>query len=174
MNDAVPGKRIGKIMMFLAWGAGILLATRYFGAWETRQHNPNPQPQSTRGDGYVEVRLVGNRAGHYVVDGRIGSEAVTFMLDTGATQVALPQRLADRLGLPRGLPGTLDTANGRSQGWRTRLPSLQLGDIRLTDVPALIAPGMEGDEVLLGMSALRQLDFTQQDGTLVLRQRSTP
>ena len=72
------------------------------------------------------------------------------------------------------MPITLDTANGRSQGWRTRLPNLQLGDIRLTDVPALIAPGMEGDEVLLGMSALRQLDFTQQDGTLVLRQRSTP
>ncbi|MCE4068782.1 MULTISPECIES: TIGR02281 family clan AA aspartic protease [Pseudomonas] len=174
MNDAVPGKRVGKVMMFLAWGAGILLATHYFGAWETRQHNPNPQPQSTRANGAVEVRLVGNRAGHYVADGRINGEAVTFMLDTGATQVALPQRLADRLGLPRGLPITLDTANGRSQGWRTRLPSLQLGDIRLTDVPALIAPGMEGDEVLLGMSALRQLDFTQQDGTLVLRQRSTP
>ncbi|MBB4866559.1 aspartyl protease family protein [Pseudomonas nitritireducens] len=174
MSDVAPGRRMGKVMMFLAWGAGILLATHYFGAWETRQHNPNPQPQSTRVNGDVEVRLVGNRAGHYVVDGLIGDEKVTFMLDTGATQVALPKRLADRLGLKLGAPITLDTANGRSQGWRTRLPSLQLGDIRLTDVPALIAPGMEGDEVLLGMSALRQLDFTQQDGTLVLRQRSTP
>lgn len=174
MSDVVPGKRIGKAMMFLAWGAGILLATHFFGVWETRQHNPNPQPQSTHGNGYVEVRLVGNRAGHYVVDGKISGEPVTFMLDTGATQVALPQRLADRLGLPRGAPVTLDTANGRSQGWRTRLPSLELGDIRLTEVPALIAPGMEGDEVLLGMSALRQLEFTQQGGTLVLRQPSSP
>ena len=174
MSDMAPGRRIGKVMMFLAWGAGILLATRYFGAWEDRQHNPNPQPQSSHGNGYVEVRLLGNHAGHYLVDGRINGQTVTFMVDTGATQVAIPQRLAQRLELSRGQPVTLDTANGRSQGWRTRLPSLQLGDIRLTDVPALIAPGMEGDEVLLGMSALRQLDFTQQDGTLVLRQNTSP
>ncbi len=107
-------------------------------------------------------------------NGQINGQAVTFLLDTGATQVALPQRVADRLGLPRGLPITLDTANGRSQGWRTRLANLQLGDIRLSGVAALIAPGMDGDEVLLGMSALKQLDFTQRDGTLVLRQRSTP
>lgn len=174
MSDAVPGRRIGKVMMFLAWGAGILLATHYFGAWEDRQHNPNPQPQSVKGNRYVEVRLLGNRAGHYVVDGSINGTPVTFMLDTGATQVAIPQALARRLGLPLGAPITLNTANGRSQGWRTRLSSLQLGDIRLNDVSALIAPGMEGDEVLLGMSALKQLDFTQQDGTLVLRQQSSP
>lgn len=174
MSDVVPGRRLGKVMMFLAWGAGILLATRYFGAWEDRQHNPNTQPESVHGAGYVEVRLLGNRAGHYVVDGRINGQPVTFMLDTGATQVAIPQALARRLGLPRGAPITLNTANGRSDGWRTRLSQLELGDIRLNDVSALVAPGMDGDEVLLGMSALKQLDFTQQGGTLVLRQQSSP
>ena len=47
---------------------------------------------------------------------------------------------------------------------------LQLGDIQLREVAALITPGMEGHEVLLGMSALKQLEFTQKGGTLVLRQ----
>ncbi|WP_346427727.1 retropepsin-like aspartic protease family protein, partial [Pseudomonas aeruginosa] len=55
-----------------------------------------------------------------------------------------------------------------------RLDQLQLGDIRLSGVAALIAPGMDGDEVLLGMSALKQLEFTQRDGTLVLRQNTSP
>ncbi|MEX5354424.1 TIGR02281 family clan AA aspartic protease, partial [Pseudomonas juntendi] len=69
---------------------------------------------------------------------------------------------------------TLSTANGRATGWRTRLDRLQLGDIRLSGVAALIVPGMDGDEVLLGMSALKQLEFTQRDGTLVLRQNISP
>ncbi|MGC3645910.1 retroviral-like aspartic protease family protein, partial [Pseudomonas aeruginosa] len=57
---------------------------------------------------------------------------------------------------------------------RTRLDQLQLGDIRLSGVAALYAPGMDGDEVLLGMSALNQLEFTQRDGTLVLRHNTSP
>lgn len=53
---------------------------------------------------------------------------------------------------------------------RTRLDSLQLGDIVLRDVRALVVPGLGGEQVLLGMSALKQLEFTQRGGTLLLRQ----
>jgi len=56
---------------------------------------------------------------------------------------------------------------------RTERASRQLGEILLHDVAALITPGMDGDEVLLGMSALKQLEFTQRDGTLVLRQTTS-
>ena len=69
-----------------------------------------------------------------------------------------------------GLPVTLSTANGRSQGYRTHLDRLKLGDIVLQDVRALVAPGLGGEQVLLGMSALKQLEFTQRNGTLLLRQ----
>ncbi|SDI02253.1 retropepsin-like aspartic protease family protein [Pseudomonas panipatensis] len=174
MSDAQPGRRLGKGMLLLAWLAGMGLATHFFGLWEQRQHNPNQQVQSLHGAGYVEVRLLGNRQGHYVSDGRIGDTPVTFLLDTGATQVAVPEALARRLRLQRGAAVSLDTANGQAQGWRTRLERLALGDIRLNDVPALIVPGMDGDEVLLGMSALKQLEFSQRDGTLVLRQTISP
>ncbi|WP_137887076.1 TIGR02281 family clan AA aspartic protease [Pseudomonas sp. 2FE] len=173
MTAQTVGRRAGRVMLVLAWGAGLLLATRFFGQWEDEQHNPNQLPSSSQGAGYIEVRLLGNGQGHFVSSGKINGETVVFLLDTGATDVAIPAGLAKRLGLKRGAPVTLNTANGRSNGYRTHLERLQLGDIVLQDVRALVAPGMDGDEVLLGMSALKQLEFTQRDGTLVLRQTTT-
>ncbi len=60
-----------------------------------------------------------------------------------------------------------------ARSYRTRIDTLRIGDIELRDVDAAIVPGMGGNEVLLGMSALRQLDFTQRGGELVLRQNLT-
>lgn len=157
-------------MLVLAWGAALLLATRFFGDWEDAQRNPNRTPQSLHGKDYVEVHLASGRQGHYLAGGMINDQAVTFLLDTGATQVAVPTDVAQRLGLQAGAALTISTANGRATAHRTRLARLQLGDILLTDVEALIAPGMGGDDVLLGMSALKHLEFTQRDGTLMLRQ----
>jgi len=170
MSQALPGRRAGKILMILAWAAGLFLATRFFGDWEDKQQNPNAVVTSQHGDGYVEVQLVGNRQGHFVSSGQINGRAVEFMIDTGATDVAIPGELADDLGLKRGLPVTVSTANGMSQGFRTTLDRLQLGDIVLTNVRALVAPGFEGRQVLLGMSAMKQLEFTQRGGNLLLRQ----
>ena len=174
MTTQTPGRRLGRVMLVLAWGIGLLLATHFFGLWEDRQHNPNRTPESVQGDGYVEVRLASSRQGHYLLDGLIDGHKVTFLLDTGATQVAVPVRLAERIGLAPGAPVTLSTANGRVTGQRTQLQDLRLGDIRLIQVPAIIVPDMDGNEVLLGMSALKQLEFTQRDGTLVLRQVTSP
>lgn len=157
-------------MWVLFWGAGLLLATHFFGGWEDRQRNPNQTPQSVHGEGFVEVSLASSRQGHYVVNGQIDGQDVTFLLDTGATQVAIPSQVARDLGLQAGAPVQIRTANGLATAQRTRLERLQLGDIVLHDVSALIAPGMDGDEILLGMSALKQLEFSQKGGTLVLRQ----
>ena len=173
MSDRPAGQRAARVMLILAWIAALALATHWFGNWEEQRDNPNRQPQSVHGDGYIEVRLASSRGGHYVLDGQIDGRTVTFLLDTGATAVAVPQKLAGELGLQPGAPVQIRTANGTVTGARTRLASLQLGDIQLHDVAALITPGMEGDEVLLGMSALKQLEFTQKGGTLVLRQSTS-
>ncbi|WP_422420702.1 retropepsin-like aspartic protease family protein [Pseudomonas sp. GZD-222] len=165
-----PGKRAGRVLLVLAWAAGLFLATRFFGDWEQRQANPNTQVRSEHGEGFIEVQLAGNGQGHFVADGQINGQAVHFLLDTGATDVAIPERLGAKLDLQRGTPVMLSTANGRTQGYRTRLDTLQLGDILLRDVRALVVPGLDGDQVLLGMSALKQLEFTQRSGTLLLRQ----
>ncbi|CRI55109.1 retropepsin-like aspartic protease family protein [Pseudomonas sp. CCOS 191] len=164
------GKRAGRVLMIVAWAAAMFLATRFFGQWEERQQNPNSVVQSEQGDGFVEVRLLSNGQGHFVADGAINGRRVHFMLDTGATDVAIPEALARDLDLARGAAVQLSTANGRTQGYRTRLDSLQLGDIHLRDVRALVVPGLDGQGVLLGMSALKQLEFTQRGGTMLLRQ----
>ena len=172
MNESTPPsqRKLGTGMMILAWIAGLLLAAFWFSGVEERQRNPNQNPESSRLDSAVEVRLEANRQGHYLVNGRINSSAVTLLVDTGASFVAVPAGLAEELGLERGRQFMVDTANGTAEGYATRLNSLQIGDIRLHDVEAGIVPGMGGDEVLLGMSALRQLDFRSQGGDLLLRQ----
>ena len=170
MSQQPPGKRAGRVLMILAWCAALFLATRFFGQWEQRQQNPNAEVVSQQGEGFIEVKLVGNHQGHFVASGQINGQLVDFMLDTGATDVAIPVSVAQRLKLEKGFGVTLSTANGLSQGYRTRIDRLQLGDIVLRDVRALVAPGLDGNQVLLGMSALNKLEFTQRGGTMLLRQ----
>ncbi|VVP22681.1 hypothetical protein PS850_03964 [Pseudomonas fluorescens] len=170
MNQQPPGKRIGRVLMVLAWCAALFLATRFFGQWEQRQQNPNVVVSSEQGEGFIEVKLASNNQGHFVASGQINGQPVDFMLDTGATDVAIPGGMAERLKLEKGFPVTLSTASGRAEGYRTRIDRLQLGDIVLRDVRALVVPGLEGNQVLLGMSALNKLEFTQRGGTMLLRQ----
>ncbi|EPN47545.1 hypothetical protein A245_30773, partial [Pseudomonas syringae pv. actinidiae ICMP 19096] len=96
-NQPQPGKRAGKVLMIVAWAAGLFLATRFFGGWEDKQQNPNAVVSSQHGDGYIEVQLAGNRQGHFVSTGQINGRTVEFMIDTGATDVAIPGDMADSL-----------------------------------------------------------------------------
>lgn len=157
-------------MLIIAWAAALFLATRFFGEWEQRQENPNTIVASEHGDGYVEVKLASNRDGHFVMTGQINTRPVQFMLDTGATNVAVPEGVAKVLRLERGERVQVSTANGLTDAFRTTLQRLQIGDIVLSNVRALVVPGLDGDQVLLGMSAVKQLEFTQRSGTLLLRQ----
>ena len=170
MSQQPPGKRVGRVLMVLAWCAALFLATRFFGQWEARQQNPNIVVSSEQGEGFIEVKLASNNQGHFVASGQINGQSVDFMLDTGATDVSIPAEMAERLKLEKGFGVTLSTANGRTQGYRTRIDRLQLGDIVLRNVRALVVPGLDGKQVLLGMSALNQLEFTQRGGTMLLRQ----
>lgn len=156
--------------MIIAWAAALFLATRFFAEWEQRQENPNTVVASEHGDGYVEVKLTSNRDGHFVMTGQINARPVQFMLDTGATNVAVPESVAQTLRLERGERVQVSTANGRTDAFRTTLQRLQIGDIVLNNVRALVVPGLDGEQVLLGMSAVKQLEFTQRGGTLLLRQ----
>lgn len=167
-------KRVSRFMLILFWLAAMFLATRWFAHVENAQHNPNAEISSkhVQQDGHevVEVQLKSNGSGHYLSIGEINRQPVEFLLDTGATYVAIPDGLARDLKLERGDRLSLNTANGLSSGYTTHLTELRLGDIVLRDVSAVIVPAMTDDEVLLGMSALRQLDFSQRDGSLLLRQ----
>ncbi|MFP3874057.1 MAG: TIGR02281 family clan AA aspartic protease [Thiohalophilus sp.] len=164
-------QKIGKSMVFAMWLVILALLTLFFDKYLGDQHNPNQQVvQRQAADGSQEVVLQQNRQGHYVANGKINGQDVTFLLDTGATDIAIPENVASRLGLERGRQVMFETANGRARGYATRLESVSLGHIRLTDLPASINPNVGHDEILLGMSFLRQLEINQKDNTLTLQQ----
>jgi len=164
---------MGVGMMVLAWLTLLGLGAVFFGDVLERQFNPNQQLQTRYSEaGVREVVLQRNRFGHYVTSGEINGQPVTFMLDTGATGVAIPDAVARRLGIPRGRAYRTQTANGTAVSYAARLDSVAVGDIALSDVQAGIAPGMGIEEVLLGMSFLKHIEFTQRGDTLILRQHA--
>lgn len=159
-------------MLIAAWLGGLFLLTLLFQDVLETRNNPNAKPVVQLGEGgRSEVVLERNVQGHYVANGLINGYPVTFLLDTGATDVAMPKALADRLGLQRRRGGISQTANGAVAVWLTVLDEVALGNIRLNRVRASILPSMPADSpVLLGMSFLKQLEFTQRDRHLILRQ----
>ena len=157
-------------MLTVTWIGVLAALTFVFANWEERQHNPNMNPESIVEGQIREVILEGNKRHHYVATGRINDEYVTFLLDTGASDVVVPADLAGKLGLEPGARSYAQTANGVVEVRRTRIDSLELGAIQLRNVRASINPGMSGKGVLLGMSALREVEFTQRGNQLTLRQ----
>lgn len=156
-------------MFILAWIMGLILVGLLFEDTLTAQFNPNEQPDSRIENGKPVVVLKRNRMGHYVATGKINGQAVVFLVDTGATNVSIPENVARDLGLQRGAPGRSLTANGTVTVYRTQIPTLELGNIKLNNVTGNINPGMQGPEILLGMSVLKQLEFTQRADTLTLK-----
>lgn len=158
-------------MFGLAWVAALGLLTLFFDGQLEQQYNPNQQPSSFSNQIGAEVRLKRNKMGHYVTAGTINNEPVVFLLDTGATSVSIPAELGQRLGLYGGYAQQVMTANGTVTVASTQISQLEIGEIKLQDVPANLNPGMRGNEILLGMSALKQLEFSQRGDWLILNQR---
>ncbi|KXI31038.1 retropepsin-like aspartic protease family protein [Paraglaciecola hydrolytica] len=156
-------------MLVIAWIAGLGLLTLVFDEQLTEQFNPNRKPDSVTSQGVSEVKLQQNRGGHYVTSGLVNQQPVIFMLDTGATHVSVPRHLADRLNLRAGTMYPVQTANGVIQVAQTTIDQLSIGDIQLFNVSASINPNDQSDEILLGMSALKRLEFTQKGEWLILR-----
>lgn len=158
-------------MFTIMWIIVLAGLTYLFTKIEEYQRNPNQTFVSTEKGGVQEITLKRNRYHHYVASGMINSVPVVFILDTGATNVAVPEHLAKVLQLKKGMPGYAVTANGTVEIHDTTINELQLGPFIIKNVNASINPGMEQDEILLGMSVLKQLDFSQTNDNLTLRQQ---
>lgn len=161
--------KIGKWMLIMAWVAGLGLLTVMFDDQLASQFNPNARPVSVQSGEMIEVKLKQNRYGHYVTGGSINGQPVIFFLDTGATDVSIPYHLAEQLKLQAGRKYSVNTANGRIQVAQTSIEQLTIGDIQLFNVDANLNPAVGDNEILLGMSALKQLEFSQKGDWLVLR-----
>jgi len=164
-------KRLGVWMVMLAWVALIAMVAVFFTRWSEKQYNPNQSlARIVSSKGEREVVLQRNRYGHYVVTGAINNQPVTLMIDTGASDISVPQPLADKLGLKPGVPINYQTANGVVTNYATLLDSVTIGNITLYEVRASINPHVNNDDVLLGMSFLKHLEFSQKGKQLIIRQ----
>lgn len=170
-TDDTSTKNMGKYFVWIAWCLGLLLLIFVFQDILDTQWNPNTQPKSfLSSEGQAEVHLQRNRHGHYITAGTINEEKVIFLLDTGATQVSIPEHIAERIDLPKLGQYPVETANGRVMVFKTRIEVLSIGNIFLYNVAAHINPGMKSDEILLGMSALKRIEFQQTGQQLILRE----
>jgi len=164
-------KKIGATMITIMWiGIFLLLGVLFSGILD-QQNNPNQSINTLTLSGDIkELALKRNRQGHYVASGSINSQPVVFMLDTGATDVSIPADIARQLNLTHGPEAVYQTANGPVKVSLTRLEQVSLGEISLNNIRATINPGYKSKQILLGMSFLKHLEFSQRGNTLTLRQ----
>jgi len=132
-------------------------------------------PASFGGKGTGErsriVMQVGS-GGHFVTGGVINGRTVQFMVDTGASVVAIGASDATRMGLDyrSGQPVQMSTANGMALGWRMKLGSVRIGDVEVFDVDAVVSQAPM-PYVLLGNSFLGRFQMTRDNDQMVLERR---
>jgi len=123
-----------------------------------------------------EVVIEADRFGSFYVDGYINGHPTKFIVDTGAGRVVTTDEHADAIGLDwkSGIRGTSGTAGGPTDSWAIMLASVRVGEIEVRNIQAGVIPAMEieNNTSLLGMSFLSQIEFTQEDGKLILHDDS--
>jgi aspartyl protease family protein len=119
-----------------------------------------------------KIVLTAGTGGHFLTQGAINGRAVQFLVDTGATSVAMGVADAERIGIDykKGQPGRSSTANGVVNTWRVRLASVRIGEVEVYDVDASVLPADMG-HILLGNSFLTRFQMTRLNDQLVLERR---
>jgi len=132
------------------------------------QHRAGP----ASGQSSQSATLTADQRGHFVVEGQVNGGTVRFLVDTGATTVALSSADATRLGIDyrKGERGLVGTANGTAAAYRVKLDTVQVGGIVASNVDAAV---LEGNlpMALLGMSFLNRMDMKREGQTMVLIKR---
>ncbi len=119
-----------------------------------------------------EIRILKDPRGGYFVDGLINGQPVRFLVDTGATSVAMSERHAASLGIPHRVEGRrvdVGTASGVAGAHAVVLKSMSIAGLRVNNVGAVVIDGDSPSEVLLGMNVLTRFEMDQRENLLILR-----
>jgi aspartyl protease family protein len=110
--------------------------------------------------------------GHFLAQGSINGKSVQFMVDTGATAVAMGAAEAKRIGIDytSGRPVRMNTANGQALGYLLTLNSVRIGDVEVQNVEAIVSP-QAMPFVLLGNSFLTRFSMRRDADQMVLERR---
>jgi len=120
-----------------------------------------------------KLTLYADPNGMFQLEGRINGHPTRFLLDTGATFIALSSVEAERLKLPyrTGRAGVIRTANSVAPVWHIRLSSVRVGDIEVPNVEAVVLQGSQPQTALLGMSFLEHIKMQRNGTAMVLEQK---
>ncbi len=126
---------------------------------------------ATAGSG-TQIVLAAGPGGHFVTSGTVNGSAARFVVDTGATTIAMGEADAKRIGLDytRGQRGVVRTANGDVPAYRVSLREVRIGDVTVHGVDATVIPGSM-DVMLLGNSFLSRFQMRRDADVLVLDKR---
>ena len=133
---------------------------------------PAPAPVSASPSAR-NVVLTKGRNGHFEVEARVDGRRLELLVDTGASHIALRESAAAQLGIyPRPADYTVrvSTANGITKAALVQLRSVEVGDIVVRDVPAIVHSDQGLGVNLLGMSFLSRVRWTHERGKLVIEQ----
>lgn len=125
-------------------------------------------PEET-GKAKKKLSLEPGYGGHYFLDSEINGNAVTFVIDTGASVVSLPNSVAAKAELNCRRPVTMQTANGLANACTTVIDKLKLGDFLIRDVEAVIVPNLA--QPLLGMNVLQRFSISQEGDRMRITER---
>jgi aspartyl protease family protein len=153
---------MGKTLTIIIW---LILAGTIYYLLDNILH-PNKLERLGQSNSVVLAR---GSDGHYRAQALINGQTVDVLVDTGATGVAISQRVADKLGLKSHAAIRTSTANGETVSYMLRLDTVQLGGIQAHDVAATIIPGLS-DDALLGMSFLGRMDVRLFKGQMTIKQ----
>jgi aspartyl protease family protein len=132
------------------------------------QHYRSAAPSAER----AHATLAAGPGGHFFAEGAANGIPVRFLVDTGATAIALPAAEASRLGIDyrKGEPSFLSTANGLVAAYRVTLDTVRVGAIELHSVGAVVIErGL--DTPLLGMTFLNRVEMRREGSTMTLIRR---
>ena len=124
--------------------------------------------------GSGKATVTADSRGQFLTNGSVNGVSVRFMVDTGASSVAMSTDEARRLGINylAGQPGLASTAAGMVPTYRVKLDNVRVGDITLNNVDAVVLDGMKGSPyALLGMSFLNRTQMMRDGDTLTLVRR---
>jgi aspartyl protease family protein len=167
----------------LILAAAVLAAGTYFARYADKAVVETAAPQAAvqvseqpmqSSAGQHKMELTSGRDGHFRVDARVDGRRIGFMVDSGASLVILRETDAANVGLhpmPRDYTAVVSTANGRIKAAPAKLERIEVGDITVFDVPALVLPDEALSTNLLGVAFLSRLRrYEYANGRMLLEQ----
>lgn len=163
-NTESESRRLGGIFLIIGW----IMALSLVGFLINQSMYSTKPPTINETYGGTQITIYRGYDSHFRIPGAINDVQVTFLVDTGATSIAVSEHIATKAGLNRKSKVQTETANGPSSGYLTKIEKLTINQLELHNISAIIIPNIADNEVLLGMNVLSKFNIQQTADTLTL------